>query len=53
MLPGGGNPTIWKRLPLLPLAAANLALGLIMLLGVAAIAYLHNLSHLAVLVPRG
>lgn len=58
-LPGAGNPEALeagdtmaiRHLRLLPLAAANLALGLAMLLGVAVMAYLHNLSHLAVLVP--
>ncbi|MBI2304363.1 MAG: hypothetical protein HYU86_06410 [Chloroflexi bacterium] len=46
------NPSMAKGQLLLSLAAANLALGIAMLLGVAIMAYLHNLSHLAVLVPR-
>lgn len=60
-LPGAGDPEALeagdtmaiRHLRLLPLAAANLALGLAMLLAVAVMTYLHNLSHLAVLVPGG
>lgn len=54
--PGEGNPAVatsGKSSLLLRLAVTNIALGVIMMLSVAVLVYLHNLSHLAVLVPRG
>lgn len=52
--PGEGNPAVatsGKSSLLLRLAVTNIALGVIMMLSVAVLVYLHNLSHLAVLVP--
>lgn len=54
VLSEGGDPIQVKNKrypPLLSLAAVNLAVGVIMMLSVSVLIYLHNLSHLAVLVP--